>query len=220
MKLPFWQEAGRIRDLLQKGEVAPANLATAFYSTPCAERDTWLNLVWDIGEVPDDDVKLPRGCVPYIPCPASTAHEALQQAAVTRNDVFVDVGSGAGRVALLAHLLTGCGSIGLEIQSGLVRAAQGRANWLNLERVRFVRGDAVKLVRFVPTGTVFFLYCPFGAAQLRVFLDGLEDIARAKQIRVCCVDMPPLTCSWLARCTSNSLRVDVYRSTLHREMTA
>jgi ubiquinone/menaquinone biosynthesis C-methylase UbiE len=160
-------------------------------------------------------VELPLGCVPYVPCPVSTAQEALHQAAVTCDDVFVDVGSGAGRVALLAHLLTGCGSIGLEIQSGLVRAAQGRADWLNLERVRFVRGDAAKLVRFVPLGTVFFLYCPFGAAHLRGFLDGLEDRARAKQIRVCCVDMPPLTCPWLVRCSATSLRVDVYRSTLH-----
>lgn len=193
--------------------------AKALRSTPEAERDTWLDLIWDIDDVPDDDEALPRGCVPYMPCPVSTALEALQRAAISGADVFVDVGSGAGRVTLLAHLLTGCGSIGLEIQPSLVRAAQARADWLNLERVRFIRGDATKLIRFVPIGTVFFLYCPFSAAHLREFLGGLEDRARAKQIRVCCVDMPPLTCSWLVRDTSSSVRVDVYRSTLHRAAT-
>ena len=217
MKAAFQGEAKRIRDLLQNGEAAPTTLATAFYATPSAEWDHWLDLVWDIDGVPEDGAELPRGCVPYIPCPASTVHEALQQAAVTRDDVFVDVGSGAGRVAFLAHLLTGSASIGLEIQSDLVRAAQGRANWLNLTRLRFVHGDAAALVRFVPLGTVFFLYCPFGVARLRELLRGLEDIARTKQIRVCCVDMPPLTCSWLVRHPSSSSQVDVYRSTLHRQ---
>jgi SAM-dependent methyltransferase len=205
--------------LVQKGAIAPATFARALRSTPEATRDTWLDLIWDIDDVPDDEEALPRGCVPYMPCPVSAALEGLQRAVVSRDDVLVDVGSGAGRIALLAHLLTGCGSIGLEVQPGLVQAAQGRADWLNLERVRFIRGDATKLIRFVPIGTVFFLYCPFDAAHLREFLAGLEDRARAKQIRVCCVDMPPLKRPWLVRDTSSSRRTEVYRSTLHRMAT-
>jgi len=143
--------------------------------------------------------------------------DAVHQADVTRDDVFVDVGSGIGRAALLAHLKTGAGCIGLEIQPVLARTAQGRADWLKLGRLRFVQGDAADMVRFIPIGTVYFLYCPFGGDRLQRFLDGLQDVARTRQIRVCCVDMPPLEVSWLAKLPSTSLHIDVYQSSHMRQ---
>ncbi|MCA9594071.1 MAG: hypothetical protein KC776_12195 [Myxococcales bacterium] len=115
--------------------------------------------------------------------------------------------------ALLAHLKTGAGCVGLEIQPMLARTAQARADWLGLTRMRFLQGDAAELVRFITTGTVFFLYCPFGGARLERFLDGLEDVARARPIRICCVDMAPLDSPWLAPVASTSSRVSIYRST-------
>jgi SAM-dependent methyltransferase len=144
--------------------------------------------------------------------------EAVQQLEVTCDDVFVDVGSGAGKVALLAHLLTGAGCIGLEVQAILARTAQARADWLNLHRVRFIEGDAVDKVRFMTTGSVFFLYCPFGGPRLRRFLAGLQDVARARNIRVCCVDMPPLEVAWLRRLPSWSPHIDMYQSALQRRV--
>ncbi|MEO6602687.1 MAG: methyltransferase domain-containing protein [Polyangiaceae bacterium] len=142
--------------------------------------------------------------------------DVVSQAAVNCDDVFVDVGSGAGRVALLVHLKTGAGCIGLEIQPALVRTAQGRADWLGLSRLRFLAGDAADMTRFIPIGTVFFFYCPFGEDRLRRVLRDLEDVARTRPIRVCCVDMPSLELPWLARLPSRSSRVDVYQSTLLR----
>lgn len=133
---------------------------------------------------------------------------------MTSGDVFVDVGAGLGRAALLAHLKTGAACIGLEIQPTLARTAQARADWMSLNRMRFLQGDAAEMVRFIPTATVFFLYCPFGASRVQRFFEGLKDIAHARTIRVCCVDMPPLQAPWLAPTPSTSSRVDVYRSTL------
>jgi SAM-dependent methyltransferase len=179
---------------------------------PPGDRDEWLDVLWDIDEIPPDEPNLPRGCVPYLPCATATVLEAIQQAAVTCDDVFVDVGSGAGKAALLVHLGTGASCIGVEIQPGLARTAQARADWLRLSRLRFLEGDAVELVRFITIGTVFFLYCPFSGDRLRPFLDGLQDVARARPIRVCCVDMAPLERPWLARVPSTSSSVDVYRS--------
>jgi SAM-dependent methyltransferase len=184
---------------------------------PAQDRDAWLDRLWDVDEIAADEPSLPRGCVPYLPCAVATVLDAVHQAAVTSEDVFVDVGAGAGRAALLVHLATGAGCIGLEIQPGLVRTAQARADWLALERMRFLEGDAADLVRFVTIGTVFFLYCPFSGDRLRRFLDGLEDVARTRPIRVCCVDMPALERPWLTRIPSASSSVDVYRSTLPRQ---
>jgi SAM-dependent methyltransferase len=185
----------------------------ALAEIPPRERDEWLDLLWDIDELSADAPNLPRGCVPYLPCAVSTVLDALHQAGVTSDDVFVDVGSGAGRAALLAHLETGAACIGLEIQPALAHAAQARADWLRLSRLRFLEGDAADMIRFIPTGTVFFLYCPFSGDRLRRFLDGLEDVARARRIRVCCVDMAPLEAPWLARIPSSSRSIDVYQST-------
>jgi len=206
--------AARLRTDLRDELVTPAAFGAALAEVPPRDRDEWLDLLWDIDEIPPDDPDLPRGCVPYLPCPAATVLDALHQAAVTCHDVFVDVGSGAGRAALLAHLETGAGCVGLEIQPVLARTAQGRADWLRLSRLRFVVGDAADTVRFIPIGTVFFLYCPFGGDRLRRFLVGLEDVARTRRIRVCCVDMPPLEPLWLVRIPSTSPRIDVYQSIL------
>jgi SAM-dependent methyltransferase len=202
-----------LRSSLRGNQVTPGTFGAALEEIPPGDRDEWLDALWDIDEVPDDAPDLPRGCVPYLPCSVATVLDALRQADVTSDDIFVDVGSGAGRAAVLAHLETGAGCIGIEVQPHLARSAQARADWLRLSRVRFLEGDASEMVRFIPTGTVFFLYCPFGGHQLLRFLDGLEDVARARPIRVCCVDMPPLDRPWLTRVRSTSSAIHVYQST-------
>ena len=192
----------------------PRSFRPILDTIPPRERDGWVDLLWDLDEIPDDDPALPRGCVPYLPCAVATVLEVVQRAGVTSNDVFVDVGSGLGRTAFVASLLTGAGCIGIEIQPAFVEAAKGRAAWLNLARTRFVEGDAAELVRFITIGTVFFFYCPFGGDRMRRVLDDLEAIARTREIRVCCVHMPPLGRPWLVRVPATSADLDVYRSTL------
>jgi SAM-dependent methyltransferase len=208
--------AARLSSDLRVDRFTPATFSAALAAVSPRDRDEWLNRLWDIDEIPSDDPELPRGCVPYLPCSVATVLDVVQQAGVTCDDVFVDVGSGAGRAAFLVHLKTGAGCIGLEIQRSLARAAQGRAEWLGLSRLRFLEGDAADLVRFITIGTVFFLYCPFGGDRLRLFLDGLEDVARTRPIRICCVDMAPLERPWLVRLPSTSPHIDVYQSTCLR----
>ena len=163
------QSAARhLREQLKAERVTPAAFAAVLDTIPVQDRDAWLDLLCESGEIPSDD-ELPRGCVPYLPCAVQSVLEALQLAAVTPDDVFIDVGAGAGRAAVLAHLKTGATCIGLEIQRGLVEAARARADHLKLSRVRFVAGDAADTIRSISMGTVFFLYCPFGGERLRRF---------------------------------------------------
>jgi SAM-dependent methyltransferase len=210
----FRDAADLVRTLLVREQVTPALFTATLADIPPRDRDAWLDQLWDLHEIPDDDPELPRGCVPYLPCPVATVLEAVQRAHLAHNDVFVDVGSGTGRTAFLAHLLSGAGCIGLEIQPALVEAARARAAWLNLDRTRFVAGDAADLLRFITIGTVFFLYCPFGGDRVDRILDDLEAIARTRQIRLCCVHMPPLERPWLVQQPSTSVDLVVYRSTL------
>lgn len=123
----FRNAANQVRTLLLSNLATPAIFRAKLDDIPPRDRDRWLDPLWDLQEIPDDDPELPRGCVPYLPCPVATVLEAVQRANVTCHDVFVDIGSGTGRTALLAKLLTRAGCIGLQIQPALVEAARGRA---------------------------------------------------------------------------------------------
>jgi predicted RNA methylase len=162
---------------------------------PPTDRDRWVDAVLGLGEIPDDEPELPQGCVPYLPCPVEVLLRAVDETPIGASDVFVDVGSGLGRAAMVVHLLTGAGAIGIEVQPALAGASRELAARLNLSRVSCFGGDAAALA--IPTGSVFFLYCPFGGERLAKVLADLEAVARTRTIRVCAVDLPLPPCRWL-----------------------
>lgn len=209
------ESAERVRSLVERGLHDASFFRMALLGVAPFDRDAWLDSVFGLGEVPDDGPALPRGCVPYLPCSVDVLLRMVEQAAVRASDVFVEVGAGAGRTAALVHLLTGASVIGIEIQPALVRASRDLLARLLVSRVSCVEGDAVALTGDVSNGTVFFLYCPFGGDRLAKVIADLQPIARTRMIRVCCVDLPPLACSWLTREPSPRGDLSVYRSTLH-----
>jgi SAM-dependent methyltransferase len=179
------------------GRAEPNLFRTALMRVPPTERDAWLDVVFGLGELPDDGPDLPGGCVPYLPCSVDTLLRVVERGPVRSSDVFVDVGSGLGRAAALVHLLTGAPVVGLEIQAELVLAARDLMRRLQLSRVSFIEGDAATLTGAVDSGSVFFLYCPFSGDRLAKVLAGLELVARTRMIRVCSVDLPLPVCPWL-----------------------
>ena len=207
------QSARTLRRQLAQGPVDASLVRAALADVPACEWDAWVDVLWDGAEVPDDGPHLPRGGVPYLPCPVATVLEALHHAEVADDDVFVDVGAGLGRVLALAHLVTGAGGIGVEIQPHLVAAARGRAAWLGLSRVSVLEGDAAELVPFVTVGTVFFMYSPFGGDRLARVLAQIEAHAAVRPLRLCCVHMPELELPWLTRSATPSPELAIYRST-------
>jgi SAM-dependent methyltransferase len=175
-------------------------------------RDACVDRALGLGPIPDDGPELPRGCVPYLPCPVDALLRLVEQARVQASDVFVDVGSGAGRAAALVHLMTGARVIGLEIQPALVAAARDMTARLRLPDVTFVQGDAPQLTDALSAGSVFLLYCPFSGDRLAAVLATLATRARTRTLRVCCVDLPlPLT-DWLTPASPPATDLAVYRS--------
>ncbi len=204
--------AERLHAQLLTGPVPPEVFRAALCSVPVLERDAWVDVVLGLDAIPDDGPELPRGCVPYLPCPVDALLRLVDQAAVNAADVFVDVGAGVGRAATLVHLLTGASAIGLEIQPALVQAARELTARLRVERVAPVLGDATTLVGRGMVGSVFFLYCPFGGERLDQVLAGLEPLARTREIRVCCVDVALPPRPWLALAAPPAPDLVVYRS--------
>ena len=211
------ESAEHVRSLIERGQQDPSTFRAALLRVPPAERDAWLDLVFGLGELPDDGPELPRGCIPYLPCPVDALLRMVEQAPVRASDVFVDIGSGLGRAAALVHLLTGATAIGLEIQPRLVHTARDLATRLLVSHISSVEGDAAKLAGFITIGSVFFLYCPFSGDRLAKVLADLEPIARTRMIRVCCVDLPLPPCSWLTLEPQLSGDLAIHRSTLHDE---
>ena len=108
--------------------------------------------------------------------------QAFAEVPLQAHDVLIDLGSGLGKVVMLAHLLTGAKARGIEIQSRLVEQARGAATRLGLD-VDFTQAD----VRDSPLddGTVFFLYLPFTGPVLADVLRRLEQVAKLHAIVVC-----------------------------------
>jgi len=202
-----------MRSALERGLANATAFSAALSAVAAADRDTWVDLAFGLPEPPADGRDLPRGCVPYLPCSVDTLLSAVEGAAITASDVFVDVGSGLGRAITLVHLLTGATTIGLEVQTALVHSSRALASRLRLARVSTLEGDASSLVGSVTNGSVFFLYCPFSGERLSRCWEALEPLARAEPLRICCVDMPAPACPWLAPHAAPAANLRIYRST-------
>jgi SAM-dependent methyltransferase len=187
----------RLRSLTAAGARNPSAFRATLARIAFAARDACVDRALGLGPIPDDGPELPRGCVPYLPCPVDVLLRLVDQARVQASDVFVDIGSGVGRAAALVHLMTGARVIGLEIQPALVATARDMTARLRLPDVTFVEGDAPRLVAALSAGSVFLLYCPFSGERLAAVLATLATVARTRTIRVCCVDLPLPPCDWL-----------------------
>jgi hypothetical protein len=202
--------------------VNPREFRDALLGIPAGERDAWVDRVLGLDGLPPDGPALPAGGVPYLPCSVEVLLRVIDEAPVRATDVFVDVGAGPGRAIALVHLLTGADAIGIEVQPELARAANGLAGRLGLPRVRCIEGNAATVVASMVatlTGSpvreaVFFFYCPFSGARLAKVLDDLQPIAVARQLRLCCVDLPLPPRSWLTRQPGRGGELEIYRSAL------
>jgi hypothetical protein len=200
------------RRSIERGIHDRSAFRAALVDVPAGERDSWVDRVLGIEELPPDGPALPTGGVPYLPCSVDVLLRIVDETPVRSTDVFVDVGAGAGRAIALVHLLTGAGAIGLEIQPQLVHAAQSLTSRLGLSRVACVEGDAATHGASMVVGSVFFFYCPFSGARLAKVLDDLEPIARTRPLRLCCVHLPLPERSWLTREPGPDGELEIYRS--------
>lgn len=204
--------ADAVRSAVTRGALARGAFREALESVPAAARDAWVDRVLGIEATPEDASDLPRGCTPYLPCAIDALVHALDGVEVGPDDVFVDLGSGLGRAAIVAHLYTGASAVGIEVQRHLAEAARALTASLGLRAVATVHGDAVALGQYLPIGNVFFFYCPFGRDRLEAILDALAPLGRARPVRICTVDLPLPPRDWLVPLSSPALCVEIFRS--------
>jgi len=211
----LWK-ADAARAFLPTKKVCPSVFRAALLSIPPKDRDTWVDRVLGLEALFEDGSELPQGCAPYLPCPVDAVLAAVDEAAITSADVFVDIGSGVGRAGLLVRLLTGAAVIGIEVQSSLVALSRRYAQELNMERCSTVYGDASQLLRYIAIGSVFFFYCPFSGLRLNRAVDELEVIAKTRPLRLCGVNTNFPSRPWLEAKPSPRADLLVCHTRAHR----
>lgn len=179
---------------IASGALRGAPLFDLLSAIPVLDRDAWIDEALGFPEPPPDRADLPRGSVPYLPCGAEEILTMVREVPLQAHDELVDLGSGLGRVAILAHLLTGARARGIEIQEHLVQGARARCRELAITEVSFVHANAADVEL---DGSVFFLYTPFGGETLARVLHRLEGVARRRAIVVCAVGLE-LHAPWLS----------------------
>lgn len=193
---------------IQAGRLRGAALLALIRSLPFLERDAWIDALLGIDPPPPDVPDLPHGAVPYLPCGVEEIVAMVVDVPLRADEHFVDLGSGLGRVVMLAHLLSGVRASGIELQAHLVRSAEVRASELALP-VSFVHANAAETAL---EGSVFFLYAPFNGDMLVRVLRSLEDVARRRRIVLCAVGLELHWVPWLSSRRSSSVALAIYES--------
>jgi SAM-dependent methyltransferase len=83
-----------------------------------------------------------RRDVPYVPTPQRVVDEMLTLAAVTRDDVVYDLGSGDGRIVITAAKKYGARGVGVDIDPERIRESNENARKAGVtDRVKFLQQD-------------------------------------------------------------------------------
>ncbi len=129
---------------------------------------------------------------------------------VTADDVFIDLGAGLGRVALLTQALTGARVRGIEREPAYVNVARSAATRAALAAA-FVVGDVREAA--LADGTVFYLYAPCTGPALAAVIARLHAVARDHAICVCALGVD-LDAPWLRARPTADFWLTVYDSVL------
>ncbi len=152
----------------------------------CFGYDYWDELLSGILQLrePGEPLRRPDPeMVFYQPTPARHILRLISASGLSERDTLVDLGSGLGHVPLLASMLTGASSQGIEVEAAYVASAAECARNLQLSRVEFLCGDA--RTADLTGGTVFYLYSPFTGSILADVLRRLRNESLARAIKVC-----------------------------------
>ena len=186
----------RLRTQIQEGQYTPASLRFEFdqYTDYSPEKkgmahvgadalDTLLDGILDLHGYPEGIDPPYPDMVYYEPTPARAVLDMVDNVGLSRADVFYDLGSGLGRVAILFNLMSGVKAKGVEIVPTLCDSARRCASRLGLANVEFINADAREAD--YSDGAAFFMFTPFKGAIFQTVLDRLRQEGQRRLIKVC-----------------------------------
>lgn len=85
-------------------------------------------------QTPEPPFSHSDGLTPYVPTPLDVVDKMLRLAEVTRYDRVYDLGSGDGRIVVMAAQKFGAEAVGIELDHGLCQRSSARIAELGLEK--------------------------------------------------------------------------------------
>ena len=144
--------------------------------------DAFINGLSLFRPMPEQTKALEPEMVYYQKTPARIVFELVEKAHFGKGDVFFDLGSGLGQVAILVNLLAEITARGIEFEPAFSDYARNCAAELNLSNVTFINVDA-RAADF-SEGTIFFMYTPFQGEILQAVLAALRKESLRRKIKV------------------------------------
>jgi SAM-dependent methyltransferase len=166
-----------VRERIRRGALDAAGLVEGIRSAPIEARDHLVEEILDVAYPPAAPAEVGG---PFHACPSGTGDAlfAIEQASLDADRSLVDLGSGRGKVVLLAAALTGARGLGIEIDARLVERARAAAASLGLTRATFEVGDVREVE--IPAADVYFMFIP--ALRSTELAARLEPIAARRRI--------------------------------------
>lgn len=124
------------------------------------------------GTAPAQEKKQPaEKLAPYLPTPALVVERMLQFAAVKPGEKLYDLGSGDGRIVILAAQKFQADATGVEIDEQLVKQSSSRIHGLGLDgKARIVQGDLLQQ-DYSPADVLMIYLLPSANDKLRPILE-------------------------------------------------
>ncbi|MDB5063502.1 MAG: class SAM-dependent methyltransferase [Mucilaginibacter sp.] len=144
--------------------------------------DIFINGLSPLQTMPEQTKELEPEMVYYQKTPARVVFELVDKSHFMKEDVFFDLGSGLGQVAILVNLLTGITAKGVEFEPAFCNYARDCAAALNLRNVTFINTDARKAD--YSEGTIFFMFTPFKGEILQEVLEILRKESLLRKIKI------------------------------------
>jgi SAM-dependent methyltransferase len=134
---------------------------------------------------------------PYLPTPVRVAEKMLEMARVKPNERLYDLGSGDGRIVIMAARKYGARAIGIELKPDLCRLARSRVGQLGLgKEVTIIQGDF--FAQDLSNADVVTVYLvPEAMPRLRAYLEKYAH--HGMRIVVCQDEIPGWTPAGRAR---------------------
>ncbi|WP_183561932.1 hypothetical protein [Mucilaginibacter sp. SP1R1] len=144
--------------------------------------DIFINGLFPFPFMPEQTKNLEPGMVYYQKTPARIVFELVEKSQFNKDDVFFDLGSGLGQVAILVNLLAGIRTRGVEFEPAFCNYANDCAAELNITNVAFINADARQT--YYSEGTIFFMYTPFTGQILQDVLEILRAESLHRKIKI------------------------------------
>jgi len=144
--------------------------------------DIFINGLISFQAMPGQTRALESEMVYYQKTPARIVFELAEKSHFVKEDVFFDLGSGLGQVAILVNLLTGIKVKGIEFEPAFCAYAEDCAAKFNLSNVTFINVDARKAD--YSEGSIFFMFTPFWGEMLQEVLEILRKESLRRNIKI------------------------------------